>query len=169
MTGRTRFAALTLVLFGGGPVAPASAQEFKVRERYFKTELMVPMRDGVELFTQIYEPTDSSQEYPVMLFRTPYGIGFYGSEIQRRTMGPSSGFAPAGYIFVYQDVRGKFRSEGEFEVMNPVYSKLDGKDRTDETTDTYDTVDWIIASIPNNNGRVGQWGISYAASRQSWA
>jgi len=143
--------------------APAiGAQNFEVREHYIKTELMVPMRDGVEIFTQIYEPTDSSKEYPVMLFRTPYGIGFYGDEIQRNTLGPSDLFAPAGYIFVYQDVRGKFGSEGEFEVMNPVYSKLPGGEgRTDETTDTYDAVDWIVENVPNNNGRVGQWGVSY--------
>ena len=163
MTGRMRFAALTLVLLGGGAIAPASAQDFAIREHYLKTELMIPMRDGAELFTQIYEPADTSKEYPVMLFRTPYGIGAYGEEIKRRRLGPSSRFAPAGYIFVYQDVRGKFRSEGEFEVMRPVYSKLVGEDRTDETTDTYDTVDWIVENIPHNNGRVGQWGISYPA------
>ena len=141
--------------------ATASAQDFEPRDHYIKTELMIPMRDGVELFTQIYEPTDASKEYPVMLFRTPYGVYFYGSEINRRTLGPSPLFAPAGYIFVYQDVRGKFESEGDFEVMKPVYSKLVDEDLVDEVTDTYDTVDWIVENVPNNNGRVGMWGISY--------
>ena len=136
-------------------------QGFKVSSDYTKTEVMIPMRDGVELFTAIYEPTDQSQTYPVMFFRTPYGIGNYGPEIRRHTLGPSPLFTSSGYIFVYQDVRGKYRSEGKFEVMNPVYSRLIGPERTDETTDTYDAIEWVLKNVPNHNGRVGQWGISY--------
>ena len=161
MIERVRVLVFGLILpmvLADGPVA---AQEYSVRDHYQKTELMIPMRDGIELFTQIYEPTDAAREYPVMLYRTPYGIGSYGDDLRRRRLGPSELFAPAGYIFVYQDVRGKYRSQGDFEVMNPVYSKLVGKERTDETTDTFDTIDWIVENIPGHNGRVGQWGISY--------
>ncbi len=138
-----------------------SQDRFVTSDHYAKTELTIPMRDGTELFTQIYEPLDDSRTYPVMLFRTPYGIRFYGEGLNRITLGPSPLFTRSGYIFVYQDVRGKFRSEGEFEVMNPVYSELVGPEELDETTDTYDTIEWVMENVPNHNGRVGQWGISY--------
>jgi putative CocE/NonD family hydrolase len=144
--------------------AAAAGQEVDTRSAYVKTELMIPMRDGVELFTQIYEPVDASEPNPIMLFRTPYGIHFYGSDINRRTLGPSPRFTDEEWIFVYQDVRGKFRSEGEFEVMRPVYSMLeghDGGDATDEVTDTYDTIEWLVENLPDNNRRVGMWGVSY--------
>jgi len=143
-------------------VSSTLAQDrFVTGDNYSKTELTIKMRDGTELFTQIYEPLDDSRPYPVMLFRTPYGIRFYGEGLNRITLGPSPLFTRSGYIFVYQDVRGKFKSEGEFEVMMPVYSKLVGPDEIDETTDTYDTIDWVMKNVPNHNGRVGQWGISY--------
>jgi putative CocE/NonD family hydrolase len=156
---RTALTATLLLILIPSPLF--AQQGFEARRDYSKTELMIPMRDGVELFTAIYEPTDRSRTYPIMLFRTPYGIGNYGPEIRRRTLGPSDLFTRSGYIFVYQDVRGKFRSEGKFEVMNPVYSKLVDPALTDETTDTYDTIQWILDNVPNHEERVGQWGISY--------
>mgnify|MGYP001182301256 FL=1 len=124
---------------------------------------MVPMRDGIKLYTQVYSPTDNSQKYPVMLFRTPYSIGDYGPEINRKTLGPNEMYAPEGFIFVYQDVRGKFKSEGEFIVMRPHIVDKQSPQDTDESSDTYDTIEWILKNVPNHNGRVGQWGISYPA------
>jgi len=138
------------------------AQEtFDVKANYTKTENMVPMRDGVKLFTQVYTPKDESQKYPILLFRTPYSIGTYGLDNYRRALGPNDMYAKEGFIFVYQDVRGKFRSEGEFIVMKPHKTDKRSTQDTDESSDTYDTIEWILKNIPNHNGRVGQWGISY--------
>ena len=138
------------------------AQEtFDIKANYTKTENMVPMRDGVKLFTQVYTPKDESQKYPILLFRTPYSIGTYGLDNYRRALGPNDMYAPEGFIFVYQDVRGKFRSEGEFIVMKPHKTTKRSTQDTDESSDTYDIIEWILRNIPNHNGRVGQWGISY--------
>ena len=152
---------MRLQLIAFSLTATLAAQEFDTRANYTKREVMIPMRDGVKLFTQIYEPNDRSRQYPIMLFRTPYGIRFYGEKLNRLTLGPSPLFTRSGYIFAYQDVRGKFRSEGDFEVMRPVYHKLDGADRVDESTDNYDTIQWLLNDLDNDNGKVGQWGISY--------
>ena len=143
--------------------AGALAQEEKldVRARYVKSERMIPMRDGVRLFTIIYSPKDASAKYPIMLFRTPYSIAPYGPDRYRSRLGPSVHFAREGYIFAYQDVRGKFKSEGTFDVMKPIKTGRRGPADTDESTDTYDTIEWLLANVRNHNGRVGQWGISY--------
>ena len=139
---------------------PAEDASAYVREHYIKSEHMVTMRDGVNLFTIVYEPKDTTATYPIMLFRTPYSIGPYGPEEFRAPLGPTHEFDEDGYIYVFQDVRGKFRSEGEFEVIKPLY--LDPADsRSDESTDNYDTIEWALNNISNHNGRVGQWGISY--------
>jgi len=132
-----------------------------VRRYYQKREVTIPMRDGVELFTAIYEPKDDSRTYPVMLFRTPYSVSPYGPDEYRRTLGPSMRFAEEGFIFVYQDVRGKFMSEGDFVNMTPHVAQKQGLSDTDESTDTYDTIQWLLGAIESHNGRVGQWGISY--------
>jgi len=138
------------------------AQErFDIKENYDKAEYMIPMRDGVKLYTQVYTPKDQSQKYPIMLFRTPYSVRYYLPKITRRTLGPNEQYAEEGFIFVYQDVRGKFKSEGEFVVMKPHIRLKRGSQDTDESSDTYDTIEWILENIPNHNGRVGQWGISY--------
>lgn len=148
---------------------PSVAQDtFDVRAHYTKTEQMIPMRDGVKLFTIIYSPKDRSQTYPIMLHRTPYGSPPYGPDNYRQTLGPSPDFMREGFIFVYQDVRGKFRSEGEFVVMRPIRPEKRGAAETDESTDTYDTIDWLVKHVPNNNGRVGQWGISYPGTQTVW-
>ncbi|UCC41793.1 MAG: CocE/NonD family hydrolase [Candidatus Aminicenantes bacterium] len=122
---------------------------------------MIPMRDGVKLYTQVYTPIEKNKKYPIMLFRTPYSVRYYGSKIFRRSLGPNRQYAPEGFIFVYQDVRGKFKSEGEFVVMKPHKPDKQGPQDTDESSDTYDTIEWILKNIPDHNGRVGQWGISY--------
>jgi putative CocE/NonD family hydrolase len=139
-----------------------------LRATYVKSEHQVAMRDGVKLFTIVYTPKDTSTTYPIMLHRTPYGSPPYGPDAYRATLGPSPEFAKAGYIFAYQDVRGKFRSEGEFVVMRPIVPAPRPAGATDESTDTYDTVDWLVKNVPNNNGRVGQWGISYPGSQTVW-
>jgi len=146
-------------------VACASGEEetFNIKSNYLKAEHMIPMRDGVKLYTQVYTPRDKSQEYPIMLFRTPYAIGYYQKNAYRETLGPNNSFAKETFIFVYQDVRGKFKSEGDFTVMRPHKPDKSEAQDTDESSDTYDTIEWILKNIPGHNSRVGQWGISYPA------
>ena len=149
-----------LCLFASAIPFP-SQSVLEIRENYDKAEYMIPMRDGVQLYTQVYTPKDTSQKYPVILFRTPYSIGFYSPNIHRRHLGPNQLYSDEGFIFVYQDVRGKFKSEGEFIVMKPHKIQKTSPKDTDESSDTYDTIEWTLQNISNHNGRVGQWGISY--------
>jgi len=132
-----------------------------IKATYTKYEHYIPMRDGVRLFTAVYIPKDDSKDYGIMMIRTPYGVSPYGVDHYRRSLGPSEKFAREGFIFVLQDVRGRFMSEGEFLDVRPHNPNKKSDQDTDESTDTYDTVDWLVKNIPNNNGRVGQWGISY--------
>jgi uncharacterized protein len=142
-------------------VTNAVKTSFNVRSNYTKFESNVPMRDGVKLFTSVYAPKDASRQYPILLLRTPYSVGPYGSNNYSGRLGPSDSFAREGFIFVYQDVRGRFESEGEFIDEAPHKAHLNGPKDTDPSTDTYDTIDWLVKNIPNNNGRVGTWGVSY--------
>ncbi len=121
---------------------------------------MIPMRDGKRLFTAIYTPRDTTRRYPIMMTRTPYSAGPYGPDAYARALGPSQRFMEDGFIFVYQDVRGRFMSEGDFVHMTP-WRGTAGALSTDESTDTYDTIDWLVKHVPRNTGRVGTWGISY--------
>ncbi len=139
----------------------AAQGTFDIKAHYSKAEYMVPVRDGIKLFTQVYSPKDVSQKYPFLIARTPYSVGSYGPDTYRPSLGPSREFMEEGYIFVYQDVRGKFKSEGEFEVMRPHKVKKTGPKDVDESSDMYDTIDWLLKNIPNNNGRAGEYGISY--------
>jgi putative CocE/NonD family hydrolase len=139
----------------------ATAQQETIRARYTKYDFRIPMRDGSRLFTSVYVPKDTSRQYPILMQRTPYSVGPYGIDNYPARLGPSELFAKEGFIFVYQDVRGRYLSEGEF-IDVPVHKKkLSGPKDTDESTDTYDTIDWLVRNVPNNNGRVGIWGISY--------
>jgi len=131
-----------------------------VSAHYDKQEVRIPMRDGVKLFTTIYTPKDASGTVPIMLKRTPYSVSPYGSEAMPTTLGPSETLARKGWIFVYQDVRGRFMSEGKFLNMTPHLSDAQ-PNAVDESTDTYDTVQWLVDNLEDHNGRVGQWGISY--------
>ena len=130
-----------------------------VRANYTKTEHLVPMRDGVRLYTVVYTPNDLEGAWPVMLLRTPYGSGPYGASDYKTRLGPSEHFAREKFVFVYQDVRGKRMSEGTFVNMRPQLA--DGEEGIDESTDTWDTIEWIVDELPRTNGRVGMWGISY--------
>jgi putative CocE/NonD family hydrolase len=132
-----------------------------IRAHYTKYEYLIPMRDGKKLFTSVYVPKDASQKYPIMLDRTPYSVAPYGVDTYRPTLGPSEKFAREGFIFVYQDVRGCYMSEGEFVNMRPQIDHKRGPQDVDESSDTWDTVDWLVKHVPNNNGAVGIWGISY--------
>src|SRR2546422_2788018 len=160
--------ALVSILVAIIPAAVHAQTEAEVKANYTKTEQMIPMRDGVKLFTSIYVPKDTSRQYPIMLDRTPYTVGPYGPNAYKATLGPSRLFQTEGYIFVYQDVRGRWMSEGEFEDVRPYIPNKTGN-QIDETSDTYDTVDWLVKNIPNNNGRVGVWGISYPGFYTSMA
>ncbi|TLV03254.1 CocE/NonD family hydrolase [Dyadobacter luticola] len=133
-----------------------------IREHYDKIERMIPMRDGVKLFTSIYIPKDISaaKTYPIMLNRTPYSVAPYGETVFKPLIGPSMFFAKEGYIVVYQDVRGKYMSEGDFEAYRPFIPNKKGNKDIDESSDTYDTIEWLIKNLEGNNGKVGTWGIS---------
>lgn len=138
----------------------SSTSEY-LQSHYVKNEFRIPMRDGVNLFTIVYSPIDKSVDYPILLMRTPYSIRPYGKDIIRDIIVPSENFIKDGYIFVFQDVRGKFMSEGEFENMRPFNPNKQSEFDTDETTDTYDTIEWLVNNLENHNGKVGQWGSSY--------
>jgi putative CocE/NonD family hydrolase len=149
------------------PTARAQAQEDRdaraerIRRSYSKFEYRIPMRDGVRLFTSVYIPDDRSKTYPILMRRTPYGVGPYGASRYMDDLGPNPILAEKGYIFVYQDVREKYMSEGKFLNMTPHLETKRGPQDVDESTDTYDTIEWLLAHLPNHNGRVGMWGISY--------
>jgi putative CocE/NonD family hydrolase len=139
-----------------------------IRAKYTKYEYRIPMRDGVQLFTVVYVPNDAGvggKTYPILMTRTPYSVGPYGVEKYRARLGQSEGFEKEGFIFAFQDVRGRYLSEGEFVNMRPQIPaegrKKAGPKAFDESTDTYDTIDWLLAKVSGNNGKVGMMGTSY--------
>ncbi len=142
------------------PPRPDPKRVDAVREKYTKIEALAPMRDGVKLFTSIYVPKDRKEKYPILMNRTPYTVAPYGVDNYRQSLGPNEKFQNEGYIFVYQDVRGKGRSEGQFVHVRPHNPNKQDKE-IDESSDTYDTIEWLLKNVPNHNGRVGMWGISY--------
>jgi len=148
----------TQLAFAQPSAAETELAEY-IKNNYTKREVMIPVRDGVKLFTAVYEPKEKGA-YPILLNRTPYAVRPYGEKDFRTNLGPNPLFAKEGYIFVYQDVRGRWMSEGQFEDVRPDIPNPTPKD-IDESTDTYDTIDWLIKNVANNNGRVGIYGISY--------
>jgi putative CocE/NonD family hydrolase len=160
----SRFTSVLLLFLVPGLAAFAQTTQDdivrSIRENYTKTEVMIPMRDGVKLFTAIYTPKDASQKVPILLTRTPFSVSPYGADKFPKSLGPDKYFAREGYIFVYQDVRGKWMSEGEFEDVRPE-TAASGRSTIDESTDAYDTIDWLMKNVANNNGRVGVYGSSY--------
>ncbi len=162
-TPRGYVLALTLLLGTGSSLTPRAFPQGieSVKANYTKYEYRIPMRDGVRLFTAVYVPKDRASNYPILLCRTPYSVAPYGADAYKSDIGPSSLFANDRYIIAYQDVRGRWMSEGEFVNMRPHRASKDHPKDIDESTDTYDTIDWLIKNLPNHNDRVGQWGISY--------
>ncbi len=147
------------------PVTPEqrAAEELRlwVKANYTKDEFLIPMRDGVRLFTSVYTPKSTGEQYPFLITRTPYTVAPYGIDNYRATLGPSEKFAREGFIFVYQDVRGKGRSEGQYVHVRPYKPNKQSPKDIDESSDTYDTVGWLLKHVPNHNGKAGIYGISY--------
>ncbi len=142
--------------------APREALAYEPREHYTKYEIRIPVRDGAKLFAAVYTPKDTSKRYPILMLRTPYGCGPYGVERDSfKRIAPSEDFLKAGYIFVCQDVRGRYMSEGSFVEMTPHLSVKKLPTDIDESSDTFDVVQGLLERIPGHNGRVGIWGVSY--------
>jgi putative CocE/NonD family hydrolase len=136
------------------------AQENYVEENYNKIEVDITMRDGIHLHTTIYSPKDTSQSYPILMQRTPYSSRPYGEGEFKTKIGPNELLMKDKYIVVYQDVRGRWMSEGVYDNMRAYIPNKKGN-QVDEASDTYDTIEWLINNVDNNNGKVGVWGISY--------
>src|SRR5436305_7996441 len=143
------FLAVLILPSAGTAVAqtPDNSQESFLRLHYNKQEQMIPMRDGVKLFTAIYVPQDTTRKYPILIKRTPYSVAPYGAEKYPASLGPSEHFVKAGYIFVNQDVRGRFMSEGEFVEVTPHRVNKRSKTDIDESSDTYDTIEWLLKNV----------------------
>ncbi len=156
---RKRFVAVSFLLLL--PVLLAGQGLEYIKANYTKHEYRIPMRDGVHLYTAAYLPKDTSKSYPILLLRTPYSLRPYGVDNYYKKLGPSPEFAKDKFIFVYQDVRGRYMSEGTYVQVRPHNPNKSGPGDIDESSDTYDTIEWLIHNVPNNNGRVGMWGISY--------
>jgi uncharacterized protein len=141
---------------------PEVPKEDYVRAHYSKYEYRIPMRDGKRLMTEVYVPKDAAGgPFPFLMNRTPYSVAPYGEDKFPEHLGPSDEFEKAGYIFVNQDVRGRWMSEGEFVEMRPHIDVKKGPQDVDDASDTYDTIEFLLKHVPNNNGKVGIWGISY--------
>ena len=136
------------------------AQENYVEEYYNKVEVDIPMRDGINLHTTIYTPKNATEDYPILMQRTPYSSRPYGDGKFKTRIGPNKHLMEDKYIVVYQDVRGRWMSEGVYDNMRAYIANKKGK-QVDEASDTYDTIEWLINNVDNNNGKVGVWGISY--------
>ena len=150
----------------------AHSQEKKpnyVQENYSKKEHHIKMRDGAELFVSVYSPKDTSKKYPILLQRTPYDCSPYGEDKFPNKIAPNDLMMKEGYIVVYQDVRGRYMSDGLYDNMRPFVPNKKTKLDIDEASDTYDTIDWLVKNVPNNNGNVGTWGISYPGFYASYS
>ncbi len=154
---------VAVMMLGSFAFAKAQSPSTYVKDNYTKTVEYIPMRDGTKLYTVIYAPKDTTKKYPIMMQRTCYSVAPYGEGEYKTSLGPNKFMEKEGYIFVYQDVRGRWMSEGTFTNMTPNIPGNDVKNKKDidESSDTYDTVDWLVKNVKNNNNKVGQWGISY--------
>lgn len=135
-------------------------KENYVANNYTKKEVAIVMRDGVKLHTTIYSPKDKTKTYPILMQRTPYGSAPYGDGKMKSKISPNIHLMKEGNIVVYQDVRGRWMSEGVYDNMR-AYIPNKIANQSDEVSDTYDTIDWLVKNTENNNGNVGTWGISY--------
>jgi putative CocE/NonD family hydrolase len=157
MQGLTCLGTLNSTILAQEVISPEST----IRLRYQKHEYMVPMRDGTKLHTAVYSPRDTTRPYPILIKRTPYSCSPYGADTYPASLGPSEHFMKAGYIFVNQDVRGRFMSEGSFEQVTPHIAQKQSPQHFDESSDTFDTIAWLLKNVSNHNGRAGMYGISY--------
>ena len=132
-----------------------------IKTHYNEHEYRIEMRDGVKLFTAVYSPKDTSVDYPLLMVRTPYSAAPYGEDNYQDDFEVPEEMVKDGYIFVFQDVRGRFMSEGSYFNMRPYIPDKKNKNDVDESSDTYDTIDWLVKHISHNNGKAGMWGISY--------
>ncbi len=132
-----------------------------LQRNYDKRVYHVSIRDSVKLFTIVYSPINKSEKYPILLMRTPCSVSPYGENVIKDIIVPAGSFIEEGYIFVFQDVRGRFMSAGEFDNMRPYNPHKQNDNDVDESSDAYDTIEWLINNIENHNGRVEQWGNSY--------
>jgi len=142
------------------PLFSQENDDYEVSENYDKQEVYIIMRDGVKLHTTIYSPKDTSKKYPIILQRTPYSSNPYGEDQFLSKIGPNEYLMKEGNIIVYQDVRGRWMSEGTYDNMRAYIPNKKGK-QIDEASDTYDSIEWLVKNVKNNNKRVGTWGISY--------
>ncbi len=152
---------LLLSLFVTIVVAQNEQDSAWIRDNFTKLEQTIPMRDGIKLHTSIYMPNDKSEKHPILMVRTPYSCAPYGKDFSARLWtGHWRYYARENYIIVIQDVRGRWMSEGDFVDVRPFNKSKTGTE-IDEASDTYDAIDWMVKNIPNNNGNVGVFGISY--------
>jgi len=149
-----------ILTFWGIP-ALLLAQPEGLSDLYRKVDTLIPMRDGKKLYTVIYLPRDESKRYPILMERTPYSAGPYGPDRFPSRLGPNPGLAREQYIFVRQDVRGRYMSEGHNLEVTPHRPGKKTRDEVDESSDTYDTIEFLLRMIRNHNGKVGIYGISY--------
>jgi len=164
MTSHRFLSAFLVLILGFAQTVSAQSNQPQdrenIKEKYTKYEYQIPMRDGAHLYAAVYVPKDTSLQYPFLLTRTPYSISSYGVDNYRTTLGPSEHFDKEGFIFVFEDARGRYMSEQEFLQVRPYHPNKRSNKDVDESTDTYDTIEWLLKNIPNNNGRVGMIGIS---------
>jgi len=152
---------ITACLLYTAAVSQENPDPSYVKENYTKIDTSIPMRDGIKLYTVIYIPKSEGKKYPFLMERTPYSSGPYGEDNYDRRIGPNTDLMKEKYIFVIQDVRGRYMSEGVNLEVTPYIANKKSNTEVDESSDTYDTIDWLLKNIKNNNGRVGLYGISY--------
>jgi putative CocE/NonD family hydrolase len=162
----TRVLSACLLMFSGAFVGLSQGSKLVAYTDVFdKKEVMIAARDGVKLHTEIYTPKGPGP-FPIIFERTPYGISAPDKGYSR-SLSRYADMIPEGYIFVFQDIRGRYGSEGQFVMNRPIHDPSDVKG-VDESTDVYDTIDWLVKNVSRNNGRVGVDGISYDAFWQPW-
>lgn len=160
-TEQSTVAVVSRGVAGSSTISAAPDDSDSIQRQYAKREYQIPMRDGKKLHTAVYSPRDAGRTYPILMRRTPYGCRPYGESEYPSKLTDNPGLMQGGYIFVFQDVRGCHMSEGEFVNMRPHRAIKNGSNEIDESSDTYDTIEWLVNKVPNNNGNVGMWGISY--------
>ena len=169
----TALGIITLLIFSCSKTAKKAQKtevlDTYVSDNYTKKEVDIVMRDGATLHTTIYSPKDTSKEYPIIMQRTPYSSQPYGEGKFKKQIGPNIHLMKEGNIIVYQDVRGRWLSEGHYENMRAYIPIKTSNKQVDESTDTYDTIDWLVNNVENNNGNVGVWGISYPGMYATYA